>query len=133
AVNGLFGLVSEGRRRAEGRINRRLEMLARGTDPKAVLDALRRTADLKPGWMRFVPAADWMADSLRQAGMTITLGRFVLAMAAGTLVLTSILKLAGFPLAMAVMLALMLAVGLPLFGLTRRRQKRLKKFAEQLP
>src|SRR5690349_21678573 len=78
AVSGLFGLASESRKRAEARVNRRHEMLARGIDPKAVLEALRRNVDVDQAWIRHVPGARWLGRQLAQSGMSMTLTRLLL-------------------------------------------------------
>jgi tight adherence protein B len=134
AVNGMFGLASESRRRSEARVNRRLEMLARGLDPRAVFDALRRGADDQTSWSRYVPGLQWLGGELAQAGMTVTLGRLVLLMLAATLGVFTVLVVAlRPPLPAAFMLALMVGVGLPVLHVVRRRRARLRRFAEQLP
>lgn len=134
AVNGMYGLASESRRRSEARVNRRLEMLARGLDPRAVLEALRRRIDDQPAWARYVPGSRWLCGQLVQAGMTLTLGRLVLLMGALALgVLVALLFGLQLPLFTALPLALLAGIGLPVAVVLRRKRARLGRFAEQLP
>jgi tight adherence protein B len=134
AVNGMFGLASESRRRSEGRINRRLEMLARGLDPRAVLEALRRNVDEQRAWVRYVPGAEWLGEQLAQSGMTITLGRLlVLKIALTTGLFVALFVALRLPGVTALSLALMLGIGLPVLHVMRKKRARLRRFAEQLP
>jgi tight adherence protein B len=134
AVNGIFGLASESRKRAEARVNRRLEMLARGINPKAVLEVLRRNIGDENDWARHVPGAGWLGRQLAQSGMEMTLARLLLLMAALTIgvywVLTLVLDLAP-PVVFG--LALLFGVALPVLLVRRKKSKRLRRFAEQLP
>jgi tight adherence protein B len=134
AVNGMFGIASESRIRSEARVNRRLEMLARGMDPRAVLEALRRSAaDLGP-WVRYIPGAGWLGEQLAQSGMAISLQRFLLIIVA-LVVGLSALFIVGLrqPAITAIPVALMIGIGLPILYLLRKKRLRLRRFSEQLP
>jgi tight adherence protein B len=134
AINGLFGLVSESRHRAEARVNRRLDMLARGIDPKAVLEALRRNIDANPAWTRYVPGARWLGRQLVQSGMSMTLQRLLLLMAGLTVgVYGTLSMMPNLTGPSTIGLALLFGIVLPVVLVRRKRNARLRRFAEQLP
>ena len=134
AVNGVYGLASESRRRSEGRINRRLEMLARGIDARTVMQTLRRSVNDHPAWARFVPGARWLGGELAQAGAAITLGMFQLLMAALVLGVFAVLLVGlQMPVLPALMFALIAGIALPVLYVQHRKRARLRRFAEQLP
>ena len=134
AISGLFGLVSESRHRAEARVNRRLDMLARGLDPKAVLEALRRNIDNEQAWPRYLPGAQWLGRQLAQSGMSMTLTRLLLLMAALTVgVYGALSMMPNLTGPTAIGLALLFGIVLPVVLVRRKRNARLRRFAEQLP
>ena len=133
-VSGIYSMASEGRRRAEARVNRRLEMLALGIDPREVLETLRRNIDNKNIWVRYVPGAEWLGRQLIQSGMTITLGRLLLLMLGLTVGIFAVLSVVlQMPRPMALIFAILLGVVLPVFQVCRKKRARLRRFAEQLP
>ncbi len=134
AISGLFGLASEGRHRAEARVNRRLDMLARGIDPKAVLETLRRNVDVDQAWTRHVPGARWLGRQLAQSGMSMTLTRLLLLMAMLTVgVYGTLSMMPNLTGPSTILLALLFGIVLPVFLVRRKRNARLRRFAEQLP
>ncbi|HEX6978899.1 MAG TPA: type II secretion system F family protein [Alphaproteobacteria bacterium] len=136
-VDGLYSFAASGRRRAQGRVNRRLDMLARGADPKAVLALLRRIPSEQSLWLQrlgaFLPVA-WLSRQLAQAGMTISLARIFLVMTALALAVFAALA---FGLRQSPIVALPVALTsgfmLPVLFILRQKRRRLARFAEQLP
>jgi tight adherence protein B len=125
---GLYQLAVGSRQGPEAQINRRLRMLAAGTDPELVLKKLRR-ADVKRSSL--VERLDWWIIG---TGVQISRTRLLLIMAALGLVTFAALRLTrGAPILPAAAIAAACGIGLPILYLLRRRRRRLKQFAEQLP
>lgn len=130
-VDGLIHFASAGRMKGEERINRRLQMLSSGGDPRQVLEQLRR-ATLHPLVSRLKPLA-WIDRMMRQAALTMSLGRLAVVMiaCAGAAYVVVQGKMPNGLLAAA--LAVALGVGLPIVVILHRRKKRTRRFTEQLP
>jgi tight adherence protein B len=130
-VDGLLHFASAGRLQGEARVNRRLQMLSTGSDPRQVLEQLRR-ATLHPLVNRLKPLA-WLDRMMRQAALTMSLGRLAIIMVACTGAAYVLLqgKMPSAVLAAAVAVAA--GVGLPIAFILRRRKKRSQRFTEQLP
>lgn len=123
---------------ARKRVNERLELLAAGMHRTEVMSRLRRSETASSD----NPVVNWVGTKLVRAGIRIPPARFVLAMAALTLVIAL-----GLPLAMLVrgqppspvnVLILMLfacgiGCGLPLLVVNMKAARRLKKFEQQFP
>jgi tight adherence protein B len=130
-VDGLFHFASAGRLKGEARVNRRLQMLSTGTDPRRVLEQLRR-ATLHPLVSRLKPLA-WLDRMMRQAAMTTSLGRLAIIMfaCAGAAYVLLVGKMPNGLVAVAVAVAV--GIGLPVIAILRQRKKRVKLLTEQLP
>jgi tight adherence protein B len=130
-VDGLLHFASAGRVKGEARVNRRLQMLSTGSDPRQVLEQLRR-ATLHPLVSRLKPLT-WLDRMMRQAAMTMSLGRLGIIMVAciGVAYLFVQGKMPNPFLAAAV--AVVAGVGLPVLFILHRRKKRTQRFTEQLP
>jgi tight adherence protein B len=129
-VDGLLNFASAGRLKGEERVNRRLQMLSTGRDPRQVLEQLRR-ATLNPLLARVKPLV-WLDRMLQQAAMTLSLGRLALIMlaCAGA---AYILLHGKMPNALfAAVVAIASGIGLPIVVILHRRKKRAKRFTEQL-
>lgn len=134
AVTGLYNLAADRRRRSEARVNRRIEMLARGGDPKAVLAMLKRGIGDLPVWLRRVPGIDWLSRQMAQAGMSVPIERLAAVMIAIALAALLGLSLATrLPAHFLLVPAVLAGVALPVMYVSQRRRKRLARFAEQLP
>ena len=134
AVSGLYNLASDRRRRSEAKVNRRMEMLARGGDPKAVLEMLKRGIGELPTWLRWVPGIDWLGRQMAQAGMNIPIERLVVAMLVIGLAAFLGLSLATrLPAHFLLPVAGLAGVMLPILYVRHRRSRRLARFGEQLP
>lgn len=130
-VDGLFHFASAGRMKGEARVNRRLQMLSSGADPRRVLEQLRR-ATLHPLVNRLKPLA-WLDRMMRQAAMTTSLGRLAIIMfaCAGAAYVVFLSRVPnGFIAAVA---AVAVGIGLPILVILHWRRKRVKRFTEQLP
>lgn len=122
----------------KGAMNRRLRMLAQGTDGARVVAILRRNrpADalsLATRLLAWGPVARF-DRLLSEAGLTISTGRMLahLLTATGTLFLVALVVIR-LDLWKCLLLAGMLGVVLPLLWLRRRAAKRLIRLGEQLP
>lgn len=134
SVTGLYNLAAESRHRAEAKVNRRLELLAHGTDPRAVLAILKRTFNEEPAWTRAIPGYRWLSRHMAQAGMSMSVARLMLIMAALTVVWTVLVAfIARLPIVVVLPLGAIIGIGAPVLLVLRRERKRLQRFAEQLP
>jgi tight adherence protein B len=131
-VDGVYRLLADARAGPQGKINRRLRMLASGTDPQEVLRLLRRptrhgAGGRLPLWARL--------DALViQAGLTVSTGRVVAAMGGLCLVAYFGLNVVlGLAMPAAVVGASLFGIGGPLAVLSVRRRQRLVRFNQQLP
>ena len=127
-VEGIFSLVGDLKHGSRRSINRRLQMLEEGGSTDGVLKTLRR--DFRKGLL----AGTELDRTISQAGWTISVGRFLLLMAASTVAIGGGLGVSGLvsPVIGATIGVLMGALG-PLLYLRLARRRRLRRFAEQLP
>jgi tight adherence protein B len=137
-VEGVFRFAAGTRLSSEARINRRLSMLASGTDPKQVLDILKRAPEKASGWARtahhFVPFYSRIDALVSHAGLTIGTMRLLVNLTVlGVIVFLLFQMLFRYPLPLSVAVAVLVAVVLPYIWLRLRKRRRLKRFGEQLP
>ena len=108
-------------------------MLADGRHPHEILASLRpdpRTADI----VKVFPLLGKVAQLLRQAGSSGSIGWPLLSMAACAALALALLRVSTeLPLAFGSILAGGLGVGLPLLYLVLRRARRRRRFEAQLP
>jgi tight adherence protein B len=130
AFDGLLQFLFRGRS-AEEAINRRLRMLASGTDPEEVLRLLRRRRP--PSGMAAIPGLRQWQTLVIQSGITIEGGRLLSMLLLGTAGLFLVLMVLGFAGLVALSLALALGVALPVVVLVWIRGRRAGAIARQLP
>ena len=130
-VEGAYYLIADaagGRQRA---INRRLRMMDHGTDSRAVLRILRREESRGDILTRLFPGLDRL---IVQAGSTMPVRRLLVIMAAIWLAVFALARITLIvPLGIGLLAAFVIAVAVPTLVLLRHRQKRLRRFGEQLP
>ena len=134
-VEGVYQLVVQARHGPRAQINRRMRMLAGGTDPMQVLVTLRREPRRHAsGLAPLAPLLDRLNRLVAQAGAPVSTGRVVLWMGLlGGASLAALRLGLGLPTLPAALIALLVGPGLPLLWLRLRRQKRLRQLEEQLP
>jgi tight adherence protein B len=130
-VDGLYQVAASRAMRAEARVNRRLNMLASGNDPREVLARLRRAKTHR--LVEIIPPLAWIDRMMRHAGMTLTLprlGMIMFAVAGGAYFALRFASLAFMP---SVLAAIGIGIALPVFYILRLRKKRMNRFIEQFP
>jgi tight adherence protein B len=115
----------------EEAINRRLRMLASGADPEEVLNLLRRRRPAD-GLERIPGLREWQTLVI-QSGIAMEAGRLLTLLLLGTAGLSLILMLLGFAGLVALSVALVLGVALPVMILAQIRSRRANRIARQLP
>ena len=131
ALDWLFRAMSRSRNYRQ-RVNKRLRRLEEGADRQETLVQLRRERGLSDDGRYRMPII-WFNRLVLQSGVTIKAGRLaVLLLVLGTVIVMLGTMLGHSPL-LAGAVALLLMIGLPLGFLTFLRNRRRKKFAEQLP
>jgi tight adherence protein B len=128
--DGLSQFFSRGKS-GEETINRRLRMLASGTDPEEVLRLLRRRRP--PEGMERIPGLREWQTIVIQSGITMEAGRLLAVLLVGTVGLFLLLTMLGFAGLVAAVLALALGVALPVMVLVHIRGRRAAQIARQLP
>jgi tight adherence protein B len=117
----------------ESSTNLRMKMLADGRHPHEILASLQpdpRTADI----VKVFPLLGKLAQLLRQAGSSGSIGWPLLSMAACAVLELALLRVSTeLPMAIGSILAGGLGVGLPVLYLVLRRARRRRRFEEQLP
>jgi tight adherence protein B len=141
-VEGLYYLFADGRGGREA-VNRRMKMLESGATTREVFETLRREPRDKVSFLG--PFGNWGArldHLIQQTGMTLSIQRLLLMMAALTVgcFLTAVLLtrgglFSGSIVLIGVITVLSLGVGIggPIAFLYYKKVGRLKTFAEQLP
>jgi len=135
-IEGLYYVVADSGSGGRGKINRRLRMLAAGTDAYEVLSTLRRESRGKGGaWFaKYVPLLAAFDRLVSQANIVMPTGRVLQIMAGlffGTLFTHALMK-NGITTG-SFLWAGLAGIVLPVFYLRRRRKTYLAKFGEQLP
>ena len=141
-VEGLYYLFADGRGGREA-VNRRMKMLESGATTREVFETLRREPKDKISFLG--PFSNWGAKLdhlIQQTGMTMTIQRLMLMMAALTVaVFFAVLMftrgglLSGNVVFLGIVIAMSLGAGIfgPIAFLQYKKSARLKLFAEQLP
>lgn len=129
AFDGLLQFLARGH--GEEAINRRLRMLASGVDPEEVLSTLRRRRPAD-GMERIPLMREWQTLVI-QSGITIEAGRLATFLLMGTVGLFMILMLLGFAGLIALSVALIMGVAVPVMVLAQIRSRRADRIARQLP
>lgn len=122
-----FGGSEEARERA---VNKRLRLLSSGMDPQEVLRLLRRR---QQDTVDRIPLLRHWPQMLTQAGLTIDPMRGLFAAAAMTVAVFLVLQALGATLLIAVSLAAVIGVALPVLLLAFWRNRRLAQLQRQLP
>ena len=130
AFDGLLQFFSRGHSGEEA-VNRRLRMLASGTDPEEVLRLLRRRRP--PNGMEQIPGLREWQTLVIQSGVTVEAGRLLIILLLGTAGLLAVLMLLGFAGLVAFILAPAMGVALPVMVLVYIRGRRAGEIARQLP
>ncbi len=136
-VEGLYYLMVDARRGGNRNINRRLRMLASGTDSQAVLYKLRRKTKSENATfgelVRLFRPLSRLDDLITQSGLMIPTSRMLGIMAAlwgvSFVVLAAVMNL---PALRSALIALAPTV-LPILYLMVRKRRRLRRFTEQFP
>lgn len=141
AIEGGF-LYLRDHRGVRRKINSRLDLIARGYDRTEVMAKLRRDGSNAAGFGPLAPFARRLEQKLAQAGMRISVQRFILGMA----VATAAVMLLGFALNATLLpgltagatlllfvVAISLGVGAPWMFISLNRERRLKKLEAQFP
>lgn len=141
-VEGLYYLFTDGRGGREA-VNRRMKMLEGGSTTREVFETLRREPRDKVSFLG--PLSGWGASLdhlIQQTGMTLTIQRLILMMAALTVgcFATAVLMTRGGILSgsvtvigIIVVVSLLAGIGGPIMFLKYKKAERLRNFAEQLP
>jgi tight adherence protein B len=141
-VEGLYYLFADGRGGREA-VNRRMKMLESGATTREVFETLRREPKDKVSFLG--PFSSWGArldHLIQQTGMTLSIQRLLLMMAALTIAcfLTAVLFTRGGLFSGSIVLigvitvvSLGAGIGGPIAFLYYKKAGRLKTFAEQLP
>jgi tight adherence protein B len=130
---GVYQLTADVRTGPRAQVNRRMQMLADGSNPKEVLASLRRERRAE-GLFGFLPILRSLDRLLIQAGVSTSAGQAALYMGLLGGVLFALLRLAtALPPPIALVLAAAGGITLPVLYLIRRKVKRLRLFEAQLP
>jgi tight adherence protein B len=133
AFEGLLQLISDLRSGPQAQVNRRMQMLAGGSNPHEVLASLRRDSRAD-GIIGALPILRGLDRLLIHAGLSESVGRTLLWMSGcGGLSFALLRLVMALPPPPALLLAAAIGVGLPVLYLLRRKTRRLRQFEEQLP
>lgn len=130
ALDGLAQLLFRSQD-GEAAVNRRLRLLASGSDPEEVLKLLRRRR--QPSGLERLPGLLAWQSLVIQSGVTIKPDRLLGYLLLGTAGLLALFLLVGIKLGVALPFALAVGLGLPVMGLAYRRGRRADAIARQLP
>jgi tight adherence protein B len=130
---GVYQLTADVRTGPRAQVNRRMQMLADGSNPKEVLASLRRERRSER-LFGILPILRSLDRLLVQAGASTSAGRAALYMGLLGGLLFALLRLAtALPPPIALLLAITGSIALPVLYLIRRKVKRLRLFEAQLP
>jgi tight adherence protein B len=127
--DGILQFVSRGT--GEETVNRRLRMLASGADPEEVLRLLRRRR--QPDGLERIPGLRQWQALVIQSGIAIDPSRLLSIVAAGAAGSFLLLLALGFAGLIALPLALIISVALPVMVLVQIRDRRAREISRQLP
>ncbi len=132
-IEGIYYLIQDSRGGTQATVNRRLRMLARGENSAEILRKLRRESE-KSGIQMIAQILPRFDQMITHAGLTISVTRMLTIMGGLSLVVfVGLFVLKTFPVALDLVIAGAVGVGLPILYLSRRKRKRLKRFGNQLP
>ena len=126
---GLEQLLRRGETRGEAR-SRRMQMIERGADLEEILLVLKPPR--KSGLLSRAPLIGQLPELLSQAGMTISVNRFLLLCGLAAATLTSVAAIVFIP-PLAVLIGVSIGLLLPLLIVKSRRDSRMKLLVQQLP
>lgn len=132
-IEGVYYLIRSIGDDSERAINRRMKMLAQGTDSRTALRKLRRERSdlLSSTLMRILPGTERM---IMQSGMAISLARLYFVMIGMWLASYAIIETqTAISFWANIIIATLIGIGLPYAYIARRRKKRLKALTVQLP
>lgn len=134
-VEGFYRLVVDVQTGPRARINRRMTMLQQGSDPRQVLQALRRQRSETTGLLAFADRLFGDFDRMiSQAGLGVSPARLLVRqMALAGVIFLCLALWTALPKLAATAVGAALGLGLPLLYIQARRRRRLKLFGEQLP
>lgn len=132
-IEGIYYLIRDYREGPQHAVNRRMRMIAAGTDTRTALRKLRR--DAKDPLSRLLASLAPSTDKLLlHAGLTISVGRLLAIMLILWLATFAVVEvLTPAPPLVSILVATAAGVGLPYLYLRRKKSVRVKSFAEQLP
>ncbi len=128
-VTGTLLLMSRSELRSEAR-NRRLKMIANGSSTAEILQILKAAERRHP--VEHLPLIGGLPRMLRQSGLTMTPGRFLILCCIVSLVLATLLSIRIAP-AIAAPAGLGLGFAIPFAVLNQIRNRRLDKISALLP
>jgi len=127
--DGILEFVARGK--GEETVNRRLRMLASGSDPQEVLRLLRRRR--QPEGLERIPGLrEWHALVVH-SGVGIDPSRLLSIMLASATGFFLLLLAVGFAILVALPAALLVGVGLPVMVMVQIRSRRARDLSRQLP
>ena len=126
-----LGQLFFSRHDGEAAVNRRLRMLASGTDPEEVLKLLRRRRQ-PTGLERFPGLLAWHSLVI-QSGVTVKPDRLLFYLALATTGLVALFSFLGIRLGVALPLAAIAGGALPIMVLAHMRGRRAAAITRQLP
>jgi tight adherence protein B len=132
-VEGLYHLLVDLRFAPRSAVNRRLRMLASGTDPEEVLRLLRRQNRHSDSVFQSWPGVRELNIFRIQSGVRISLNRLLALIIGITMLVYGALHVLGVGLGLSLVLALGLGVGIPVGYVVLLRRRRLSHFGRQLP
>lgn len=115
----------------EAAVNRRLRMLASGSDPEEVLQLLRRRRQATG--LERIPGLLWWQSLVLQSGVTIKPDRLLTYLGLATLGFLSVFTLLGINLVVGLPVALAVGLGVPVAALAHLRSRRALAITRQLP
>ncbi len=132
-IEGIYYLFMEMRGGSQRALNRRMRMLAKGSDSQAILRTLRRDSHgpLSGILARALPSLDKM---MGQAGVTASLSRLLLVVVVLCLAIFAVIEImTASILVVSIVLSVLLSISLTFLYLMFKRKNRLKRFGDQLP
>jgi len=132
-IEGAYYLIRDMREGPQQALNRRMRMIAAGTDTQTTLRKLRR--DTKDPLSRLLAGIVPSTDRLIQhAGLTISITRLMLTMVVLSALTFGVLEvLTPTSTILSVVFAILAGCGLPYLYLLYKKLARLREFGEQLP
>ncbi len=132
-IEGAYYLIHGASNSTQRSLNRRMRMIAKGTDSQATLNTLRRESH-GPLSRMLATAVPWLDKLMGQAGVTTSIAKFLTLTVMLCLLTFAVLELltASSPF-VSVPAAFLVGIGAPILYLVNKRRARLKRFGAQLP